>query len=384
MTAERREEERVTPLELFFDLTLVLVFIQCTTLMSNGHSWLAVGQGLLILGLLWWAWVSYSWLTSAVDPEKGLIRLIIFAAIGALLVVAVSAPEAFNTEGLTFALSYAIVRVAHLVLFFIASRDDKEFRSAIWGFSTSAAISIVLVLAGTFFDGYVRFGLWALALLIDAAGPYVSGSKGWRIIAGHFAERHGHIIIIAMGESIIAVGFGVGTNLTGTVLLGVVLSFVITASLWWFYFDVLSAMAEEKLRGAKKGIVQNTVARDAYSYFHFPMIAGIVLIAFGTKSVLSHIDEPMGLVPALALSGGLGIYLLGNYAFKVRLVGSLFRSRLIAGVVMIAVGFAIADLNALVALACVATLVFAFAIYDTFAHAHTRNTIKEELDAGVS
>ena len=204
----RREGERVTPLELFFDLVFVLAITQCTALMAHHPTWSGLVQGLLVLGVLWWAWVGYAWLTSVIDPEEGAVRLVIFVAMAAMLIVSLCVPEAFGNLGLTFALAYGVFRVAHIALFMLASPDDDALRHSVLGLAASTAVAVTLLAAASLFDGLAQGALWALALFLDMAGPYFFGSEGWKLVPGHFAERHGLIVIIALGESIVAIGVG--------------------------------------------------------------------------------------------------------------------------------------------------------------------------------
>src|SRR5918998_5434112 len=209
VTAVLRSEENVKPLELFFDLVFVLALTQCTALMADDPTWEGLVRGLLVLGVLWWAWVGYSWLTSVVDPEEGVVRLAMFAAMAGLLVVALCVPEAFDSTGLLFACAYAVVRAGHLVLYTVASRDDPALRrSVVTGLLGSTSLGVVLLVAAAFADGPLQGGLWALALALDMAGPYLFGAEGWKLVPSHFAERHGLIVIIALGESIVAIGVG--------------------------------------------------------------------------------------------------------------------------------------------------------------------------------
>src|SRR3954463_468410 len=166
-----REEERVTPLELFFDLVFVLAITQCTSLMSHDTSWEGVAEGLLVLGVLWWAWTGYAWLTSVVDPEEGAVRIAIFAAMGALLIGAICVPDAFGHLALEFALASGAVRTAHVGLFLLASREDPELRHSVWGFAVSTAVGVGILVAASLFDGAAQLAIWGVALALDMAGP---------------------------------------------------------------------------------------------------------------------------------------------------------------------------------------------------------------------
>jgi len=243
LTARERTEETVTPLELFFDLVFVLALTQCTALMSDEPTWEGLAKGLLVLGVLWWSWVGYAWLTSAVDPEEDAVRLVIFAAMAALLVVGLCVPEAFDDSALIFAGAYAVVRIAHIALFMLASRDDSNLRSSVIGLAVSTAISSGLLFAAAFADGALQGALWALALLLDMAGPYFFGADGWKLAPHHFAERHGLIVIIALGESIVAVGIGAESKIDLGIAVAAVVGTAVAAALWWLYFDVVALVA---------------------------------------------------------------------------------------------------------------------------------------------
>src|SRR3954447_4086513 len=229
-----REEERVTPLELFFDLVFVLAITQCTALMAHDPTWQGIARGLLVLGVLWWCWVGYAWLTSVVDPEEGLVRIAIFASMAALLVAALAVPHAFNDRGLVFAISYGFARYAQVALLYIAGRENEKLRhSVVTGLSFSTAISITLLLVASQTDGALQGGLWAAALVLDMAGPLFFGVDGWMLVPGHFAERHGLIVLIALGESVVAVGAGANADVSTGVITAAVLGVAIAATLWW-------------------------------------------------------------------------------------------------------------------------------------------------------
>src|SRR5215211_393011 len=286
MTAVMRERETVTPLELFFDLVFVLALTQCTALMADDPSWEGIAKGMLVLGILWWAWVGYSWLTSVVDPEEGTVRLVIFGATAALLVAALCVPTAFDDSAGIFAGAYAIVRFAQIGLFIIASREDPGLRHSVLGLAVSTAIGCGLIGAAAFADGTLQGGLWAVALLLDMGGPIFIDTEGWRLIPHHFAERHGLIVLIALGESVVAIGTGAERGVDGGVVAAAVVGIVVISALWWLYFDVVALVAARRLVNAAAGSERNRVARDSFSYLHLPIIAGIILIALGLKTTL--------------------------------------------------------------------------------------------------
>ncbi|MBJ7455309.1 MAG: low temperature requirement protein A [Thermoleophilia bacterium] len=377
-----RTAESVTPLELFFDLVFVLALTQCTALMADEPTWEGMAKGLLVLGVLWWAWVGYAWLTSVVDPEEGIVRIAIFAAMAAFLVVSLCVPEAFEDLGLLFAGAYAVARVAHIVLFGLASRGDPALRTSVIGLGISTAIGTSLLVGAAFADGLLQGALWAIALLLDAGGPYVFGAEGWKLMPRHFAERHGLIMIIALGESIVAIGIGAEAGVDTGVVTAAVVGIVIAASLWWLYFDVVARVAEHKLSQAAVGREQNEMARDSYSYLHFPMVAGIVLMALGLKKTIGHVGDPLHGMPATALLGGAALYLLAHVAFRLRNVHTLNTPRLITAVVVVAFIPVAVSVPALVTVSALAAILVALITFETIRFAEARDRIRHQLDHG--
>ena len=378
LAAAPREGERVTPLELFFDLVFVLAITQCTALMSHHPTWSGLAQGLLVLGMLWWAWVGYAWLTSVIDPEEGAVRLVIFGAMAALLIVSLCVPEAFGSLALLFALFYGVVRTAHIALFMLASPEDDALRHSVLGLAASTAIAVGLLVAASFLDGLAQGALWALALLLDMGGPYFFGSEGWKLAPGHFAERHGLIVIIALGESIVAIGVAAAGHVTAGIVAAAVLGVGLTAAMWWAYFDVVALVAGRRLARTEEGRERNEMARDSYSYLHLPMVAGIVLVALGLKTTIGHVDDHLHTVPAFALLGGLALYLLGHVAFRYRHVQTINRQRLLLAVVLLILVPVATELPALAPLALANVLIWAMIAYETRSYGEGRNLVRHE------
>jgi low temperature requirement protein LtrA len=374
-----REGERVTPLELFFDLVFVLALTQCTTLMLRTPTWVGLLKGLLVLGVLWWSWVGYAWLTSVVDPEEGAVRLVMFAAMAAFLIAALCVPGAFGSEALLFACAYAAVRAAHIVLFMLASGEDEALRHSVLGLAASTAIGVGLLLVAAFTSGALQLALWGLALVLDAGGPFLFGADGWKLVPGHFAERHGAIVIIALGESIVAIGVGAKATIGAGVVVAAVLGIVVAAALWWTYFDVTAIFAARHLAKAAEGRERNEIARDSYSYLHFPMVAGIALIAVGMKRTIVEVDEPLKLVAAVALLGGAAMYLFAHVAFRLRNTHTLSGRRLVCAIVLLALVPAGAVLPALATLAVLAAILVALIAYEALRYAETRDRVRHQL-----
>jgi low temperature requirement protein LtrA len=384
LTATLRRTERVTPLELFFDLVFVLALTQCTALMAAEPTWTGMAKGLAVLALLWWAWTGYAWLTSVVDPEEGAVRVVMFAAMAALLVAALSVPQAFGDAALVFACAYGAVRAAHIALFMLASRDDPALRQSVLGLGAGSALGVGLIAAAAFTDGWSQGALWALALLLDMGEPFLFGAEGWKLAPGHFAERHGLILIIALGESIVAIGVGAAGTVDAGVVAAATLGIGVAAALWWLYFDVVALVAERDLAALREGRERNERARDSYSYLHFPMVAGIVLGALGLKKTIDGVGDPLDLVPAAALLGGTAIYLLAHVAFRLRNAHGLNNHRLACALLLIALVPATVDLPAIATLALILAALTALIAYEAVRFAAARERVRHQPAGDVA
>jgi low temperature requirement protein LtrA len=359
-----QQEQRVTALELFFDLVFVFAITQVTGLFAADPTWQGLGRGILVLGALWWAWAAYAWLTNTINVDEGGVRLAMLAAMGAMLVVSLAVPEAFGEHGVLFGVAYLFVRVMHVVLYVIAGRGDRDLLRAVLSFTPTVIVGSGLIVLAGFLDGTVRPVLWAVALTLDYAGPLVSRGRGWHLSPAHFAERHALIVIIALGESIVALGVGAAAEPVGLGLVAAALLAVAAiAALWWAYFDVVAIVAQRRL-SEMRGAARALLARDSYSYLHMPMIAGIVLFAYGLKTTFAHLHDPLEPEPAFALFGGLALYLLAHVVFRLRNVGTLSRRRLVAGAVLLALVPTAGSMSALAALAAATAVCVGLVSYE--------------------
>jgi len=316
--AER--EQRVTPLELFFDLVVVFAITQVTQLMSNDLSWRGLGRGMLVLAAIWWLWTGYAWLTNSLEPEEGVVRAGVFAAMAGMFLVALAVPRAFADEGVLFALSYFVVRLINIALYGLSARGDRSVARRLARFATREMIAPILILAAAFVDSPWREGLWILALLVVYSDIVVGRGRPANIAPSHFAERYGLIVLIALGESVVSLGVGAANRaLTTGILIASILGILVIAALWWAYFDVLAVLAQRQLQQTS-GATQAQLARDHYRFLHLPMIAGIVLFALGLKQTIEQVREPLTAIPAVALCGGLSLYYFAHVVQRLRLV----------------------------------------------------------------
>jgi low temperature requirement protein LtrA len=374
-------EERVTPLELFFDLVFVFAITQVTGFLAANETGEGLLRGFLLLAALWWAWEAYAWLTNTLDPEEGAVRLAVFASAGAMLIVALATPHAFGSEALVFGVAYAIVRSLHLVLYTIAGRNDPELRAAVLLFARGAVLGPTLLVVAAFLSGPAQLLVWAVALTADYASALVGRGRGWHVSPAHFVERHGLIIIIALGESIVSIGVGAaGLPLDAPRITAALLGMVVAAALWWAYFDWVIYIAQARITEAS-GAERAGLARDLFSYLHMPMVFGIALFALGMKVTLAHLEEPLGTFPAIGLCGGLALYMAAHVAMRLRINGSWGHGRPVATVVLVALVPVATMIPALASLALAAAVCAALIAYEAIRYRYARTWIRSHRGA---
>jgi low temperature requirement protein LtrA len=371
-----REDQKVTSLELFFDLVLVFAITQVTGFISANPTWARLVEGLAILAALWWAWASYAWLANTAASDEGVARVVVLSAMGALLITSLAVPHAFGADALAFGIAYLGVRLLHLGAYLVVARGDPELRRVVLRLVPIMAPAAIVLVAAGLLDGTARALCWVLALTIDYGGLAVRGVDGWRVEPAHFAERHGLIIIIALGESIVALGVGAhGLALDTELIVAALLGIATAGALWWAYFDVAAIVAERRFKALDR-IGQARMARDSYTYLHLPMVAGIIVFAVGVKKTLGHVDEHLHTVEALTLCGGVALYLIALSAFKRRNVGSWnVRRALVAGL-LLAFWPLSTHVPALVALAVVTALACGLIAWEAARMADARDRIR--------
>jgi low temperature requirement protein LtrA len=373
---EVESEQRVTPLELFFDLVFVFAITQVTGFVHHDPTWDGLLRGLLLLGALWWAWAAYAWLTNTLDPEEGAVRLAVFGSMAAMLVVALAVPTAFGADALVFAVAYFIVRANHLALFAIAGKGDRDLLRAVLRFTPGAIVGPSLLVVAAFFEGTAELVLWFAALAIDYLGALAARGRGWRISPEHFVERHGLIIIVALGESIVAIGVGAaGLPLDAGLISAALLGIVVAASLWWSYFDWVIYFSQARLAEAT-GAERSSLARDLYSYLHLPMVSGIVLFAVGMEATLAHAGDPLEVIPAIGLCGGLALYMGAHVAMRLRIRGGWGHGRPAATVVLLALIPVATVAPALASLALVTAVCVGLIAYEAIRYRYARSWIR--------
>jgi low temperature requirement protein LtrA len=385
-------EHGVTNLELFFDLVFVFAITQITAFMAADLGWRGCLRGLVLLCLLWFAWCSYSWLGNQAHADQGLLRGAYIVAMAAMFVVALAIPEAWGDQGggisapVLLAVGLAVVRLTHLGVYVVAAAGDVGLRRQVVKTSVPVGISAALLLVGAVLGGPGQTALWALAVVVDYTGIYAVGAD-WRLPAPrHFAERYGLIVLIALGESLIAVGVGVGhLPVTLPIVVGALLGMAVSVALWWAYFDVVAPVAERVLR-KRTGIERVRLARDSYTYLHFPMVAGVIYLALGLKKVAQSVSDtahhglsdPLPTAALWSLYGGVAVYLLAHLAFRLRNVGSVNRPRAVVAVLLLLAPLALGQVPALTALAVLAGALVGLISFEVVRYADARAAIRAE------
>ena len=370
-------EPKVTPLELFFDLVFVFAFTQVTGLMAANPTWEGLGQGLLVLAAVWWAWAGYAWLTNALHSDDGIARVGLLSAMGAMLIAALAVPGAFGEDSVVFGFAYFAVRAIHIFVY-VRGVGEADLRGAMLGLAPGLLAAPALIVVAGFLDGGAAAGLWIVALIIDYGTPYVQDMSGFQVAPTHFHERFGLIVIIALGESIVATGTGLAsTGLTAGVVAAAIGGLVIAACQWWAYFDVVALVAGRRFATLER-LERTRVSRDSYGILHLLLIAGVVLVALGLKKALLHTDEALETVPAVALCGGAALYLIGHVAIRFRNLHTINRQRLFTAVILLAlIPFAL-SVSALAAVYAVAVVHVALIAYESTRFRDARHRIRHE------
>jgi low temperature requirement protein LtrA len=354
------EEERKTSyLELFFDLVFVFAFTQVTALILEDTSPAGFARAALVLAMVWWAWSAYTWMTNAIDIENTVTRLLVFAAMAAAFFMALAVPDAYRDEGSWFAVAYFVVRILNSALFSWGVRHDPAQLSATFRLGPWFLAAALVALVGGFVDSDLRPWLWVASLAIDVVGTLTVARAGWRVSASHFAERYALIVIIALGESIVAIGIGTAELARDwTFAVSVVIAFAGVLSLWWAYFDFTAVAVERSLARAPHE-VRGPLARDVFTYLHYPIVLGIIFYAVAAKKTLEHPHDPLSEAGRWALGLGIACFLLAFALMRFRVIRRIAWERIGAAAAALTLALLLDGADAIVTLGIV---VGAFAV----------------------
>jgi low temperature requirement protein LtrA len=347
------DDSRVSNLELFFDLVFVFGFTQITAFLNRDPTWSGLGKAVLVFLVLWWSWGAYAWLTNAVPVTELLSRIVVLAAMAAMLITALAVPGAFAEAGIAFALGYLVVISLHSALFLVSGENSAATRRAILRLAPTNLFPAGLLVVGAIAGGDVQVAIWVAAAAICYVGPYIVGVGGFTVRPRHFVERHGLVVIMALGESVVAIGAGQSDLDVDWALAGIaLLAIVLLSALWWAYFDHETDMAERALVGAV-GAERARLARDVFSYLHPLLVFGIVLSAVGLHEALAHPRQtPDGLFGP-ALGAGVALFFCGLVAIRWRIGERAGAASITAVLAASAIAIASPRLPAAVSLAAV-------------------------------
>jgi low temperature requirement protein LtrA len=359
-------ERRTSYLELFFDLVFVFAITQVTSLMLAEPTAAGYAKSALVLAMVYWAWSGYAWATNAIDLGWPLLRLGYLAAMGASFGMAVAVPDAFGDQTLWFAVPYVVVRLLNLALYIGGLRNDRVQRRAILALAPWFALSPALALTGAFLGGRLLIAFWCAGLAIDVLGTLRAGEgAGFRVSPEHFAERYALFIIIALGESIVAIGSGLADHTRDAAFaLSLAVAFVGVAAIWWAYFDFTAAVLARVLRNLPPER-RGPLARDVFTLCHYPTVLGIIFFAVAAKKTVAHPGDPLTSAGRFALAAGIGFFLIGFALGRYRIIRHLSWERVGAAAATIVAVAALPDAPGLGLMAIVDGLLVAGLVAET-------------------
>jgi len=372
--------QRATSLELFYDLVFVFAITQVSHLLLAHLTWEGAGQAALVLLVVWWSWNYTTWATNELDPDATLVRLLLIALMLASLLMAIAIPEAFGERGLLFAVAYVVIQIGrHTFLTFAAAAPGTVERARAASILVWFLAAGVLWITGGIAEGPARTVLWLGALALDYAGPLVTfrvpgrprlAPEAWEIGTEHFSERFQLFIIIALGETIVITGATTSElELTSATVAAFAVAFLTTAALWWLYFNLVAAISERRLAQAEARVL---LARDAYTYLHVVLVAGILLNAVGDELVIAHPTEELSGAELAATVGGPALYLLAHVLLRLRMSGTLATRRLLGAAACVVIGLVGSALSALVVATLLLAVLVAVIVGDQLAGVHRR------------
>jgi low temperature requirement protein LtrA len=371
------EEERKTSyIELFFDLVFVFAFTQVTALILEDTSMEGFLRAALVLAMVWWAWSAYAWMTNAIDIENSITRLIIFTAMAAGFFMALAVPDAFQDEAAWFAVAYFVVRIVNTALYTWGARSDPVLLRATLRLAPWFLVAAFVALAGGFADPEYRGWIWLASLVIDVVGTLKVARVEWRVSPSHFAERFALIVIIALGESIVAIGIGTSElERDATYALSVVVAFAGVAALWWAYFDFTAVAAERALRRVSPA-ARGPLARDVFTFFHYPVVLGIIFYAVAAKKTLEHPLEPLSEAGRWALGLGIAVFLCGFALMRFRVVRRIAWERLGAAAIAVTLAVTMDGPDAIVTLGAVIGVLVLSVVVESVRLRELRTTLR--------
>jgi len=310
--AAEEGELSVAPLELFFDLVFVFAITQVAGLLREDHTLEGFFHGALVFTMVYWGWSLFTWAINSTGTRRLVVRVLLLAAMATILLMAVVLPEAFGEDGGYFAAAYFAYRMIGTAMLYVTASASQ--RKAFGTFVPTATVGAAVALAGGFAAEGIRPWIWLASLVIDLVATRAAERADWNMQPGHFAERYGLLVIVALGETVIAIGIGLsGAKIDLSLGVTLVVAFTAVAALWWSYFDWVSSRVEAHFRSLT-GIPQGQFARDAYTLLHLPLIAGIVLFSVALEELVEHPDQSLGSYGRWVMAAGIALVLFASVA----------------------------------------------------------------------
>jgi low temperature requirement protein LtrA len=356
---EEESERRTSYVELFFDLVFVYAITQVATLLISDTSAGGFVRSAVVLFLVYWAWGGYAWLTNAIDVDSLGVRVAYLVAMAGSFAMALAVPHAYDTQGAWFVLPFFFVRAMHVGLYMWGLRTDPAHQAAVRKLAPWFLLAPAVAVVGGLVDDPARTWIWLAAVAIDVVGALRVGSAGFRVSPSHFAERYALFVIIALGESIVAIGAGAAElERDATFALTVAVAFAGAAALWWAYFE-FPARAMDRTLHRTPPERRGPMARDVFSFFHFPIVLGIVFFAVAAKKTLEHPADPLSDAGRAALGLGVALYLLGFALGRFRAIRRIAWERLLGGAAALVCALALDSVDAVTVLAAVVAILVA-------------------------
>ena len=359
------EGQSATFIELFFDLVFVFGVTQLVGLLHHDLSWAGAGRSLLVFWMVWWAWTQFTWALNAANTNHPFVELGTLLATALAFFMAVSIPDAFGSGSLWFAITYVSVRLVGLTLYAVVALHHPSLRGAVRSFASLSVGGLACAIVGGYLGGTPQLWLWGLTIFLDFVAAVSAGdSEAWDLHVEHFAERHGLIVIIALGESLIVAAAGVvGTGFAGEILAVAVVAVLVTCALWWTYFPVAKPTMEKAVE-AVDAERRSGMARDAYSFGHFPMLCGVVAYAVALEEALAHPTDALPATGRLAVALGLFLFLAGTAFGMWRTTGGVPWSRVLIAAATAAAVYGLAGVPPLLTLSTALAGIVTVAVLD--------------------
>ncbi|MGI9610875.1 MAG: low temperature requirement protein A [Acidimicrobiia bacterium] len=324
---DRTEDFTADTSELYFDLAFVFGFSQLVALLINEHDWAGVGKATLLFVLIWMVWSQFTWTANAVPGNQPVVRLFFMVSTAVTIPMSASVSTAFGGGGPVFAIALSLIFMAALGLTVYSVKNlvsEPAILKSLIRYGSVATLSLVPLVVGAFFDGATRVVLWLVSVALILTAMAISGGGEFLVRSGHFAERHGLIMIVALGEVIVAVGIPVvrtledsEKSLDSPTVVALVASGAFAGLLWWLYFDRLVGALEHRVESLQEP-KRSTMARDLYTAGHIPVVGGVILAAAALEEIALHPEDPVGTTFGLMLFAGVSLFLVGVTAVVFR------------------------------------------------------------------